>query len=183
MRAVLALVVLLAAATPARAADPPPPAPAPEAPRHVASLPLLAVSGGTLALQGERYLGPERRWSVALALGLRAAAGGDYGSLALSLGGEGRWWFHRPARGTGGFAGARLDVARTAVSDDTHDVALPTTWSWATSLLVGYRWVLWRHLELTPELGLVRTVEVPEGRLVAQSRGSLSIGLTIGWMF
>jgi hypothetical protein len=151
--------------------------------RSVVSLPLLGLGLRSLALQGERYLGCERRFSVVAGVGLRAAAGGDYGSLTLSLSGEGRLWFHRPARGSGAFTAVRLDLGHTAVTDTVDDRALAATWAIALGGHIGWRWLIRDQFEITPSLGLGARYDVPEGRLTTGVKPVIALGLTVGWRF
>jgi hypothetical protein len=174
MKTVAIAAALLAAAAGVAHADPP------ALPTTVVSLPLPSLSLGGGAVQAERYLDARRRFSVAASLGLRSGAQQDYDSYTLALGSEGRWYFWSKRPGKGPFAAARLDASRTSVSMAGRD--LGSDWRVASSLLVGWRWILYRRVEISPSFGLVRYVDLPGGRLAASQSGTISFGLTIGWV-
>jgi len=145
---------------------------------NVASVPLLALSPSSFALQAERYL--DRRFSIAASAAVDRAAGGDYQSLGIGLGVEGRYWFKRRASGSGPFGAARLDVNRTSVS--TAGASIGSAWSFAESALCGWRWIVSERVEITPAVGLVVHTELATG-LAASTRATGTVGITAGWLF
>jgi hypothetical protein len=155
--------------------------------RVVASLPLLAISSSAIAFQLDRPVA--RQLSVAVSLGLRRGAHGDYHSTALALGGELRLWL-RP-RQRGWFAAPRLEAAVTWMSmEDTSpgELAFPDH-SLGTEVLVteglagGYRLVLFDRVELTPAIGLAYEHDLPSGDLAATGRFTATGSLSLGWVF
>jgi hypothetical protein len=181
MRTFVSIVLLLAllvativvAAGEAAARKPPP--------DTVVSLPIPSVSRGGLAIQAERYL--SRRFSLAGTLGARSGAAGDYESLTLAAGVEGRWFFLARRDGSGPFGALRVDLSRITARDTLDDRALGSTTSIATGGLVGWRWVLWRHLEIAPSIGLAVRTETTSRSLATDTRRALTIGWTIGWIW
>jgi hypothetical protein len=139
----------------------------------------LDRSGG--AIQAERATG-WRKTSVAVALGARTAARGDFDSLTVGAGLELRRWLRRSFSMRGWYLAARTDLSRTSVDDalDGRRVGALTTWSLGAA--AGYRLVLWRHLELTPSLGLATVVEGGAMSPVT-ARGAAIVGLTAGAFF
>lgn len=146
---VLAAVAILAAASTARA----------EPPRrqwNVAAPFDSAISGG-LAVEVDRQLWP--RLSVAGLVGLRATAGGDFSSRALSTGVEARWWLlgwtvksSLRESPVGGYFGAGLELSRVWLREGERRVG-------ASSSVVaigtfGYRFAPWSRVSVTPNAGL-----------------------------
>jgi len=168
MRRALVFVVVLLVARVAAAEE-----------RNVVSVPVLALGDGGLTLQGERYL--DRRWSVAVSLGARRAAEGDYDSLSAAAGVEGRWYWKGRARGTGPYVGARLAAASATLSDGTGD-SIGATTSLAESVMVGWRWRI-RRVEITPAIGMTVRTELPDNGLAPETASFLTVGWTVGWMW
>jgi len=158
-----------------------------------------AVSISVPAIDGLRGIGasyerwfPARRISLAAIGQLRQTATGDYGALSVGVGGEARWywradaWLSKLPAGSmvGWFLGARLEVAFGATHDRIDDRWLGESLDVGTSGLVGYRIAPWRHVEITPSIGLGMRRQVDlSGRLPAYSRGTAFAGLSVGWLF
>src|SRR5687767_5837833 len=140
MKAILRWVVLGVIAVPQTAAA---------ETRTVVSVPVLSIGAGGLTLQAERYL--TRRWSVAVSLGGRRAAEGDFSSLSTGVGVEARLYWKGRARGTGPYLAARLAAGHTSVEDVMGGPVGATT-SIAESVMIGWRWRI-RSVEITPAIG------------------------------
>lgn len=171
-----ALAAVLAAClfpAPARADD--------QVPANAISLQLPAVGTSSVAAQLERDL-DRHQLSLAAGLGIRTAAMGDYGSFTLGGGLELRRWFRLPMRGW--FAAARLDAGRTIVEQEVEDRRVGSLWTLSSSASIGYRWILFDRVELTPSIGLAAIAEGGmDGRSPWTTRVAPLLGLTAGWLF
>ena len=175
MRAPIAFAAALAALllSPSARAD--------EGPANAVSLQLPAVGTSSIAAQFERDLA-RHQLSLAAGLGIRTAAMGDYGSFTLGAGIELRRWFRIPMRGF--FAAARLDAGRTVVDHETEDRRIGSLWTLSSSASIGYRWIFFDRVELTPSLGLAAIAEGGlDGRSPWTTRIAPLLGLTAGWVF
>jgi hypothetical protein len=158
-----------------------------EGSRNVASLPVLSLLAGGVSVQGERYF-LDDRWSFALALGGRASAAGDYGSLKLSVSAEARRWLGHSAplavSGDGALGGpflwARVDGAWTRLEQRGQGM-LGAMVSTAQGIGLGYRLLPWWHFELTPTLGIDAT-QVDTARFL-ETRLVLALGFALGYVF
>jgi hypothetical protein len=161
-----ALLAVLSAATDINA----------EPPRNAVSVEVLSFIWSGVELDGERFL--NRHVSLQVALGARAADRGDFTSFTLSAGTGARFWLDRLqlfSDSGGPFLGARLDGAWTRTRVDAGSAA--------ASVRVGYRFVLFRHLEITPEAGFVASFGVDPGPSpVVAARPGAVFGLTVGWL-
>lgn len=169
------LVVALLVATPA-AADPP---------RRAAWISIPSTDGLAGAeLGAEQQVAP--RLAVAVELGARKSASGDYDGLTLNAGAELRWFFRghggwapRTLDRAGWFTGARLDLAHTSLTMD--DRALGSSWALGLAPELGYRIVPWRGLVIT---GIVSAEERVEfGDVPTWRQFTFGFGLEVGWMF
>jgi len=154
----------------------------PAQPYHNAvSLQLMTLDTTAVAIQGEHDLG-WKKLSVAVVLGVRTAATGDFGSTTLGAGVELRRWLHRPTTMKGWYVAARTDIARTAIEDmvDGHDIGSLVTWS--AGISTGYRFVIRDRVEITPSIGSGLVVE-GGGMSPVAARGAAMIGLTAGVTF
>jgi hypothetical protein len=150
-------------------------------PDNALSLQLPALGTSSVAAQIEHDLG-HRNLSLAAGLGIRTAAMGDYSSFTLGVGLELRRWFRQPMRGW--FAAARLDAGRTVVEQSAEDRTIGSLWTLSSSLAIGYRWILFRRVELTPSAGYALIAEGGlDGRSPWAARGAPTLGLTAGWVF
>jgi len=139
----------------------------------------------------ERWM-PGRELSISVSAHGRESASGDYTGVTGGVGAELRWywrsdrkaWLSRQPAGSmaGWFAAARVDVAIAATHDRVSDDWLGTAVELGGTVSLGYRIAPWRGLEITPSFGLGRRREFAPG-LPDWSRGTLSLGLTAGWMF
>ena len=162
-------------------------------PRHAVSLLVPSLGDTGLAMQYEHLVLPDR-WSLSGSLAVRSTAGGDYDSLSISVGGELRyWWRGRALWSTlqhtmvGPYVGARLDIERTSLrqtSSPDGDRSLGSMTSLATTVVLGYRFALWRRVEITPGLGWGWRGDIdPSGTVPSRSRLVILAGLTVGWLF
>jgi hypothetical protein len=150
IRRLVATAVLVAGARVA-AADPPDYA-------VWVSIPSLDGAAGA-ELGAERRVAP--RLAVAVELGARESASGDFDGLTVGGGGELRWFF-RGGSGwsrdgldrAGWFTGVRIDVARTGLEMD--DRSLGSIWQVGAGPELGYRLAPWRGLSIT---GVVTATE------------------------
>jgi hypothetical protein len=159
---------------------------------NAVSISIPAVDGGRgLGASYERWL-PERRISVAAIGQIRQTATGDYGAASVGIGGEVRWywranaWLSRLPAGSmvGWFVGGRIELALGATHDRVEDRWLGESLDIGTSGLIGYRIAPWRHLEITPSLGVGARRQIDlSGRLPSYNRGTLFAGLSVGWLF
>jgi hypothetical protein len=181
-------------ATAAVAAPPAPaPAPADEAPPTTGVwLSLPSIDGRTGAEIGFERFEPRWRISTVGTISARKTASGDYRSYAGGVGVEARWFWHGRAIWTpatsgtmvGPFLGGRLDAAisHTRNLADDRDLGSTVVLGWVG--MIGYRIAPWHDITLTPSLGLdLRTERDLRGRLPPATRGSLALGLELGWMF
>lgn len=160
-----------------------------EQPRHnAASYEPLAILSRGLVLQYERLLLP--KISVLGGGGARFAARDDFASWTLVLKGEARWWLtgHEGLSDSRGMVGPYLGLAvagaRTALEHRSSGRSLGAMWDVEESFRFGYRFVIFGVQEITPSVGISMAHELDErGRLAPETRGSLTFGLTVGWLF
>ena len=152
-----------------------------DTPDNAVSLQLPALGLSSVAAQIEHDLGAHNL-SLAGGLGVRTAAMGDYGSFTLGAGVELRRWLRTPMRGW--FAAARVDGGRTLVEQTEEDRRVGSLWTLSSTVTIGYRWILFRRVELTPSAGYAVIAEGGmDGRSPWTGRGAPAIGLTAGWVF
>lgn len=190
MRAAIAVAIaLIAASSPARA-EPEVAVESAPPPTWSASLHVLSIDTRGLAVEGERRL--TDRYSAAAGLAVRAPGRGDYESLAVTASGELRWWLtgDAPWADYGGramvgpYLGGRIDLGHVSTRDRLADRDLGSTAIVAESVTFGYRFGLWRRVEITPSVALGMRHEIDlEGRLAPWTRGSLGFALTAGALF
>lgn len=177
----LAFVSLLASTSIARA-DLTAQSESPEQPyHHAVSLQLLTLDRTGLSIQGERDLG-WKKLSIALAVGGRTAAQGEFGSYTLGAGVELRRWLFRPTTMKGWYVAARTDLARTTIEDMVDDRDLGSVMTWSVGVSTGYRFVIRDRVEITPSIGSGIVVE-GGGMSPVGVRGAGTIGLTAGLTF
>ncbi|MFO0735281.1 MAG: hypothetical protein U0270_05350 [Labilithrix sp.] len=153
--------------------DPPPP-------RNAISAQVGSLFSSGLTLQYEREV--VRRLSLVNSLSYRFSGGDEFDTREVGGGFEGRFWF--VGRGMiGPYAGLRFDYSFTRVSEG--DRFLGSSMSYAESVVGGVRFMFWRRLEATPQVGIgVRQELDPRGRLEPQNHlDVLRLGLTLGVMF
>jgi hypothetical protein len=147
------------------------------------SLQLTSVGPSSVSVQIEHDL-DAHKLSLAAGLGVRRAAMGDYGSVTVGGGVELRRWFGRRATMRGWFGAVRLDAGRTVLEQETEDRRIGSLWTVASSIALGYRFVFWDRVELTPSLGASTIAEGGmDGRSPWTARTAGLLGLTAGWMF
>ena len=150
-------------------------------PDTAVSLSIPAITASAFAAQVERDLG-RHKLTVALGVGVRSAAMGDYGSLTLGGSAELRRWLRTSMRGW--FASLRLEAAHTSIEHETEDRNIGSLLTTSLALTAGYRFLPWSRLELTPSVGAAVIREAGlDGRSPASTRGAPVIGLTAGWLF
>ncbi len=197
--AAFATMTSLASAAHADEPEPPPP-PEPEraapiakcdsiGPKNAISTEPLALAARGIGLSYERLIGPPI-FSVAALVGGRSAALGDYSSLTMSGGLEGRAWAHVGYRGCGQIAmsglylGLRLSAAYTRMSDKTDDHFVGSSVALASMVTLGWRFIAWRLLEVTPSIaGGIRSDVDPQAGLGTSARPAFALGLQVGWVF
>jgi len=166
---------------------------APPAPSHALSLSLPALSTRSLAAAYEhaRFFGDERFSLLGLA-GLRRGATGDYSSTTVSAAVELRYWLTGRAPWSpyatramvGAFAGLRLGLASTTTYDEIDDERIGNTLTLSEVLQLGYRFIAWQRMEITPSIGLQLRHEIElASRLPPWTRGAMTVGLSVGWVF
>jgi hypothetical protein len=176
-----AIAAALVATAPAARAEEPPVL------RNALSIYPLALFQSGFALQYERFAFPPRI-SVATSLGGRSGVSGDYRGLTLGAGLTGRFWLlgRSPWSGLEGrqmigpFAGLQIDATTTRVkhaSGRTIGAAVV----FAESALLGWKIAFFRHLEITPALGLGLATEIDSsGFLPTWTRPQVHLALTAG---
>ena len=147
---------------------------------HAVSLQLATLDASGLAVQFERVSKRSPKTSVAFAIGGRSSAQGEYASHTAGVGIEVKRWLRRPQPMTGLYVGARTDLARTTTRDEMENREIGKMTTWTTGLSVGYRWVLFHKVELTPSIGMAMVVE---GGTMSPTtaRGAGTLGLTAGY--
>ncbi len=154
------------------------------APRNSVSLEVPGLFWNGVELVGERFIGSHV--SLLVGLGGRFAGAGDFTTTTLSGGVGARFWLNRFQLFSdlgGPLLGVRIDTAWTRVGDKQRGTKLDAVSS-VFSLRLGYRFVILRKIEITPEAGLAVSMgfdRVP--RLVVVPRPGLVLGLTVGYLF
>lgn len=148
---------------------------------HAVSVQILTLDTTGMSIQGEHDLG-WKKLSVAVSIGGRGAAYGDYESTTIGAGVELRRWLLRPTTMNGWYVAARTDVARTSMEDMVDGRDLETMMTWTTGISTGYRFVIKDRVEITPSVGSALVVE-SGGMSPATARGALVVGLTAGVVF
>jgi hypothetical protein len=174
------VIVLAVAATAATAAAQPTEVPSASATRTevVATQPLALVAGG-IGASYERQV--TDHLSAVILIGFRAGAGGDYSSRTFTVGGEARWWpLSTSSRRL--YVGAHASAAHTAVTDDVMDREIGRAWTLTQRLDLGWRFVVWDHLAISPTLGVVVREDASRSdRLATSARLTFALGLELGW--
>lgn len=145
-----------------------------ERPQLVVSVPLFALSSRALAVEGERPVAS--RLSVSLAAGVRDPASGDFGGYALALGTALRGWLRTDQRG----AHLALRLEGNSVHLRRPGMDLGTAYGIATSLTIGYRFVIKDHLAITPDIGYGVDVDFAHDGIPAHRRRTPVYGLSVG---
>lgn len=155
----------------------------------ISTQPFSLFARGVMASY-ERLLIP--RVSLVGIAGYRAAAQGDYDSSTIHGGLEGRVWI-RPSVDikcgmyamSGPFAGLRLGVGYTRLEDEVENNRfVGSSVAFSPTANLGWRFVLYRVIEITPSLGLgVRADLDPPSGLVSAPRPAIALNLSVGWMF
>jgi hypothetical protein len=157
---------------------------APEARSNAISLEVPSLLWNGAELVGERFLAPH--FSVQVALGIRTAAEGDFRSLTAGGGLGARFWLNRLQLFSdlgGPLLGVRVDGAWTGITPYPGGRTL-STGSAAASLRLGYRFVLARRVEVTPEAGVAVSFGFDAAPwLVVVPRPGAVFGLTVGYLF
>jgi hypothetical protein len=162
---------------------------------HAISVALPSIDTGRgIAANYELWMPERRKLSLVISAELRESATGDYTGIRIGGGVEARWywrgdraaWLSRLPAGNmvGWFLGAGTYLA----TDFTHDGAdkrwLGTALQLGIAGRVGYRIAPWRQLAITPSTGLEAHRDLDlGGRLPGFTRGGLSFGLDVGWLF
>ena len=165
----LAIAFVLLASAPALAED-----------DHAVSVQLATLDTSGIGVQAERDL-HWKKLSVALGVGVRSAAQGDYDSSTVGFGVELRRWLRRPTAMRGLYIGARTDIARTSITDTMDERAIGTLTTWAFGATFGYRIVIRDRYEFTPSLGAAWVIE--GGTAPTSIRRAGLAGITFGVLF
>lgn len=168
----LAIAIAAAGASTARAE--------PDAPTDVISTQPLALVARGVSVSYERRIA--ERFSAAVLGGFRAAAEGDYGSTTGTAGAELRLWLRRSTVLRGPYVGLHASAGYTRLTDDVMGDAGAST-GLTQRIDLGWRFVAYHHLAITPSLGLGCREDIDmRGRLATTTRGMAAIGLELGWM-
>ncbi len=148
---------------------------------NAVSVQMATLDKSAISVEGEHDLGMHKL-TIAGSLGARTAAMGDFDSRTVGAGVELRRWWRRPTTMQGVYTGVRVDLARTTVERvmDSHAIGGLTTGSLAAT--IGYRFVVFHAVELTPSVGLAAIIEGGTSS-PATARTAPTLGFTIGWIF
>lgn len=154
-------------------------------PRSSLSIEVPGLLWEAFEVVGERFVHPHL--SLLLGVGARFAGEGDFSGYTLGLGVGARFWLNRFQLGGalgGPVVGLRVDPAWTRIEAKQRPGAALETVSAAVSLRLGYRFVIARRMEITPEAGLAITLGFDRAPwLVVVPRPGLVLGLTLGYLF
>jgi hypothetical protein len=139
-------------------------------------LPLLALSLNALAVQAERPV--SARASVLAAIALRDGADGDFQSTTLALGSEFRLWLRSDHRRW--FAAPRIEFGFTRVSALNPSRSLGNAVIGTAGIVLGYRFLLWRHLTIVPEIGVAGRADLVS-RVPDRKTFTPLFGIALGW--
>jgi hypothetical protein len=146
-------------------------------PEVIATQPLALVTRG-MEVSFERELAA--RWSWVAEGGVRLGALGDYDASTFTVGGDARRWMRRSTEMRGPYIGLHASVGRTTMSDSMGDIG--ASLGFTERVDVGWRWVIHDTVSITPSIGAGTIQDVDEtGRLASTTRGTLAIGLELGW--
>jgi len=129
--------------------------------------------------------------SIAASSGLRFGASGDYSGRTIAIASEGRYWITgapliraRHARQmVGMYTGFRLAIAHTSTSRDGRGT-IGSAYELSETAIVGYRFILWRRLEMTFSNGIQLRHEFDRrSDLPAWTNLGLTTGATVGAVF
>ena len=152
----------------------------PDAPTDVIATQPLALVARGVSVSYERPL--TDRLSAAALGGFRAAALGDYGSTTGTAGAELHVWLRRSSVLRGPYLGLHVSAGYTRLTDDVMGYAGAST-GLTQRIDIGWRFVVHRHLTITPSLGLGCREDIDmRGQLATTTRGMAAIGLEVGWM-
>lgn len=147
--------------------------------RTVVSVPVLSVSSNAIAVQAEHPV--HRHLSVSLGVGVADGADGDYDARTGALGAELRIWVSPRQRGF--FAGPRLETSVTRTTFQPEQRSLGTGMTIAEGLVIGWRFVIVDHVEITPSLGWVAFHDIGSTQVPTQTRFPPVGSLAVGWVF
>jgi Protein of unknown function (DUF3575) len=139
-------------------------------------VPLLALSLNGLAIQVERPL--VDRASVMVAIALRDGADGDFQATTLAIGSELRFWLKGAHRRW--FVAPRVELGFTHVAAAQPKRTLGNAVMGTVGAVIGYRFLLWQHLTIVPEIGIAGRADfvshVPD-----RATWTPQIGVALGW--
>jgi hypothetical protein len=147
--------------------------------RTVVSVPVLSVSSNAIAVQAEHPV--HRHLSVSLGLGVADGADGDYDAWTGARGAELRVWVCPRQRGF--FGGPRLETSVTRTTYQPEDRTIGTGMTIAEGVVIGWRFVILDHVEITPTLGWIAFHDISSTRVPTQTRFPPVASLAIGWVF
>lgn len=164
-----------------------------DGPKSAISIEVPSLSTAGVSVQYERYVLSDtvRRLSVAGSVAARSTAGGDYDSRTLGGAAELRHWITgRSAWSSleeamvGLYVGLRLEFGHTATTDRMAEQSIGSTLAMGSSLALGYRFAPWSRVEITPSAGVGGRLEKDlTGRTGVWGRPTLTLGLTVGWLY
>lgn len=160
-----------------------------EAPRHAAWVAIPSIDGHAGVEVGvERGVAP--RAGVVVAANVRQTAAADFDAVRVGVAaeyrrywrGRGRWNAVAGLERTGWFWGARADLGMSRLSMGERHVGSVLVAGARAEM--GYRLTPWRGLVVTAIAGVGGAVERDAaGRLPAEGKPVLGLGLDVGWMF
>ena len=128
----------------------------------------------------ERFL-PERRLAIGAGAELRESAIGDYTGLRAGASATLRWFWRRTTM-TGWYVGGSAYADGDFTHDDVDHRWLGSALTLGAGGEVGYRFAPWRQLIITPCVGVEIHRDVA-ARMPDWTRGGLTAGLEVGWLF
>lgn len=158
----LALLVLLTAT--ARA----------EPPALVVAVPVFALSSRAIAAEAELPIAS--RLSLGLAAGVRDPASGDFGGYAFAVAPSVRAWRRSTQRGLHGV----LRVESNVVHLSRPGRSLGTAVGLDPAIGLGYRFLVRRHLAITPDLSFGADIDLGHRSIPTHRRWTAFYGLAVG---
>lgn len=145
-----------------------------EPPALVVAVPVFALSSRAVAAEAE--LPVASRLSLGVAAGMRDPASGDFGGYAFAIGPSLRAWRRSTQRGLHGV----LRVESNVVHLERPGRSLGTAVGLDPALGLGYRFVVRRHLTITPDLSFGADIDFGHRSIPTQRRWTVFYGLAVG---
>lgn len=148
----------------------------------------IALASAGISAQYERWLMPD--WSAVAGASYRSAAREDFSSRTPGLHLAARYWLsnEEPLANEHGMVGPYFELAvesaRTSLTNERTDRFVGAAWNVQESARFGYRFVVFGFQELSAGGGFDIIHELDEsGRLAPNTRYSVGLTLSIGWLF